>query len=149
MNIKDLDTTPNRLVLGAIVISIIFIMIMHICKEQIQNILQTQLYTIKEVVIDLWSVTHFFIYAFFGFVKPGYPMSFFAMGSVFEIFEDGLASDETTQMVNCKKKSLLSNIMCNGVQDSYWYGKIDDIFVNLLGYVTGQAIRTTCYPNII
>jgi len=39
--------------------------------------------------------------------------------------------------------------MCNGFQDSYWYGKLDDIFINLLGYVTGQAIRTTCYPDII
>ena len=82
-----------------------------------------------------------------------YPLAFFTAGVFFEIFEDGMASDETTQLVNCtykkERNSVIGGIMCNGVQDGYWYGKVDDIFMNLLGYVVGQAIRTTCYPNII
>ena len=146
-------TIANKLILGAMIASIIFIMIGHIYREQVQARLKTPLYTAKEVILDWWSVSHFLLFAFFGFVKPGYPLAFFTAGVFFEIFEDGMASDETTQLVNCTHKkernSVIGGILCNGVQDGCWYGKVDDIFMNLLGYVVGQAIRTTCYPNII
>ena len=141
----------DKLVIGAMVISILFIMIGHEFRDQIQSLLKRPIYKLKEVVFDWWSVSHFLLFAFFGFVKPNYPFSFFAAGILFEVFEDGMASDESTQLVNCpeKKNSFIGRIMCNGQQDSYWYGKLDDIFMNLTGYVFGQAIRTTFLPNLI
>lgn len=146
-----IDTLQHRLLLGAFVVSIIFIIVGHIYQEQVQARLKTPLYTANQVILDWWSVSHFLLFAFFGFVKPGYPLSFFTMGVLFEVFEDGMASDATTQSINCtkNKKSIIGGVMCNGFQDSYWYGKIDDIFMNLIGYVTGQAIRTTFYPDLI
>ena len=68
-------------------------------------------------------------------------------GVCFEIFEDSLASDENTQLVKCPTKG--ANIMCNGVQDGFWYGKADDLFSNIVGYIIGNAVRTTFYPNLI
>ena len=141
----------DKLVIGAFIVSILFIIIGHEFRDKIQEKLKHPLYKLKEVVFDWWSVTHFMLFAFFGFIKPNYPFSFFAAGILFEVFEDGMASDESTQLVNCpkEKNSLIGKIMCNGVQDSYWYGKLDDIFMNLTGYVFGQAIRTTWFPNLI
>ena len=142
---------PNQLVIGATIVAIIFIMIGHVYHEQIQSRLKIPLVSIEKVNIDLWSVTHLMLFAFFGFVKPGYPLSFFTCGVIFEVFEDLMASNKTTQMFDCvtKKESLIGNFVCNGYDDSYWYGKIDDIFINLLGYVIGQSIRTTYYTNIL
>lgn len=145
MNLSD------KLVIGAAVVSLIFIIIGHAYRDKIQALLQRPIYTVKEFNIDWWSVSHFMLFAFFGFVKPGYPLSFFTMGVVFEIFEDGMSSDATTQLHDCQieKESVIGSLMCNGHQDSYWYSKLDDIFINLLGYVCGQALRTTYYPNLI
>jgi len=86
----------------------------------------------------------------FGFLKPGYSLTFFTMGVIFEVFEYGLSSDKNTQLVNCidNKKNILSKILCRGIEDSYWYAKIDDIAVNLIGYIVGQAIRTTFFKNL-
>jgi len=149
IDIKYIDANANKLIVGAMVVSFIFIMIVHIYKEQIQDLFLTPLYANQFFTLDWWSVMHFVLYAFFGFVKPGYTGSFFALGVMFEIFEDGMASDATTKLMNCNSKkvknSITGKIFCNKKQDSYWYGKLDDVFINLLGYVTGQCIRQTFY----
>lgn len=144
------DSLANRIVLGATIISIIFIMVGHIYRDQVQNLLKNPLYKVDEFFIDWWSVSHFLLFSLFGFVKPGYPFTSFICGIAFEVFEDSMASDETTQIVDCisNKKSVIGGIMCNGYEDSYWYAKLDDIFINLLGYIVGQAIRTTFYPDL-
>ena len=143
--------TPNQLVIGAAVLAIIFIMIGHVYREEVQSKLKTPLATVDKFNLDWWSVSHFMLFAFFGFVKPSYPLTAFTIGAVFEVFEDGLSSNDNTQLVDCSKSSttVIHNIMCRGYKDSYWYAKIDDIFMNLIGYVFGQAIRTTFYPNIL
>lgn len=149
IDIKYIDANVNKLIVSAMVVSIIFIMIGHIYKEQMQNLLLKPLYTVPSFDLDWWSVTHFLLYAFFGFVKPDYAFTFFTLGVMFEVFEDIMSSDINTKLVNCRikkvRKSIIGKICCNGMQDSYWYSKIDDIFINLLGYVTGQGIRRTFY----
>ena len=142
---------PNKLVVGAIIVSLIFIIVGHFYRDQIQSRLKQPLMHVKEFDLDWWSVTHFMLFAFFGFVKPGYPLSFFTIGALFEVFEDGCASDANTQLVDCvggNKSGLACGVMCNGFSDSYWYGKFDDIFANLLGYVVGQALRYAFGPPV-
>ena len=136
---------PRNLVLGAIVVSLLFVMTGNIYKNSFQNILKKPLLHINAFHLDWWSVSHFLLYLFFGFVMPGYPLSFFTMGVIFEIFEDAMANDESTKLVNCNTKApnLIHKIMCNGSKDSYWYSNVSDIAINLFGYVVGQAIRTT------
>jgi hypothetical protein len=134
----------NKLVLGALVVSFLFILVGHICKDAIQSVLKKEIVTLENVTFDCWSVLHFLLFAFIGFVKPNYPLSFFTLGCLFEIFEDCLSSDENTKLVLCPSKGI-KNIMCNGIQDGYWYGKADDIFSNLIGYIVGQSFRTSCF----
>jgi len=136
---------PQQLVLGATIVALLFIIVGHIFRDSIQSVLKQPLCKVESFNLDWWSVTHFMLFAFFGFVMPGYPLSFFSLGVLFEVFEDGMSSDETTQLVDCtgKKDKFIHTIMCNGFPDSYWYGKADDVVVNLLGYIVGQAIRTT------
>ena len=138
MEIKN----PNSYVITAIILSIVFIEIGHFYRDEIQSRLKTPLLHVKAFDIDWWSVSHFLLFAFFGFVKPHYALSFFVGGALFELFEDGMSSDKTTQTVTCdgNNDTLIKKIMCNGFEDSYWYGKIDDIAMNLIGYVVGQSI---------
>ncbi len=140
---------PNQLVCGIFLISLIFIMVGHVFREQVQNALKQKLFHVKAFDIDWWSVTHLLLYMLIGFIKPGFTLTFFVIGILFEVFEDMCASDSATQLLDCvnpaKKNSICGKIMCNGFDDSYWYGKFDDIFANLLGYVIGNSIRTTYF----
>lgn len=136
---------PHRIIIVSIIISLIFIIFGHFYHETVQAALKKPLVHVKSFDLDWWSVSHFLLFALFGFVKPGYALSFFALGTGFEVFEDMMSSDSTTQLWDCvgRKNHPCGKIFCNGIQDSYWYGKADDIAVNLIGYVTGQAIRTS------
>ena len=62
------------------------------------------------------------------------------------------ASDKNTKMINCldkkNKQHIIGKLLCNGIQDRYWYSKIDAIAINLFGYVAGQGLRNTFYPNL-
>lgn len=141
----------NKLVLGAFIVSMIFIMVGHIYRDQVQSVLKKEIITLEKVTFDYWSITHFLLFAFMGFIKPDYALSFFTIGCLFEIFEDFLSSNENTQLVNClsNPNQIKKHILCNGIQDGYWYGKADDVFSNLLGYVVGQAVRKTFFRSLI
>jgi hypothetical protein len=138
---------PDKLVVYAYTVSLLFIIVGHVYRDQIQAKFKQSFFTVKSFDVDYWSFTHVALFMFIGFVKPDHALTFFVLGVLFEIFEDGMASDEGTQSIDCKgvKKSISQKIMCNGVEDSYWYGKIDDIAFNLIGYTIGQAIRKTYF----
>ena len=132
-----INTLSNKLVVGAAVVAIIFVMIGHIYSEHVQKQLKVPILKLDEVVFDGWSALHFMLFAFFGFVKPGHPLTFFMLGAAFEVFEDGMASEKNTKFIH-------------GISygnDSYWYCKADDLFSNLIGYVIGQAMRTVHFAN--
>ena len=65
IDIKYIDANANKLIVGAMVVSFIFIMIGHIYKEQIQDLFLKPLYANQFFTLDWWSVTHFVLYAFF------------------------------------------------------------------------------------
>jgi hypothetical protein len=111
-------------------------------NNEIQDKLRTPLYSSENFIFNWWSLSHFLLFTFIGFIKPGYIGTFFTAGVLFEIFEDCMSSDDTTQLIDCKKEknSFCGNILCNGYNDSYWYSKSDDIIINLIGYITGQTM---------
>jgi hypothetical protein len=147
VTINYIDDNANRIIFALLIVSIIFIMVGHIFQQKIQAMLKTPIVTIESFDLDYWSVSHFMLFAAIGFIKPDHAFTFFSLGVLFEILEDGLSSSKTTKIINCTKNSdknsFIGSIMCSGYDDSYWYSKIDDIFINLLGYVTGQSIRKT------
>jgi hypothetical protein len=149
MDFTYLDYHANNILFAFFIISIIFIMIGHLFKDGIQTKLQVPLVHIEAFDLDLWSYIHFMLFAMIGFVKPDHAFTFFTVGVAFEIFEDCLSSNKTTKLINCtkssNKNSIIGSVMCNGYEDSYWYGKIDDIAINLMGYVAGNGFRRTFF----
>ena len=147
MGFQDLVTKhPHKLAAAMIVISIIFIMIGHIWHEEIQAKLKQPIVHVNAFDIDWWSISHFMLFGFLGFIYPNRHMSFLGLGVAWEVFEDMLSNDSQTQLWDCKRvgrRGLVGKLMCRGYEDAYWYGKIDDIAMNLLGFTLGSAIRTT------
>ena len=145
---KGIECHPHKIIVALIIISLLFIIFGHFYHETVQAALKQPIVHVNEFDLDWWSVSHFLLFACFGFIKPGYALSFFTLGAGFELFEDMMSSDPKTKLFDCvrKKKTLSGKVFCNGIQDSYWYSKVDDIAVNLIGYVTGQAVRQTLVP---
>ena len=128
------------------ILALLFIMCGHIYREKIQLAFKHEFVKLPATSFDWWSVSHAILFGLFGFLIPGWHLSFFAIGTGFEIIEDMLSGDATTQLTNCMAPNKKSNIMCMlSINDDYWYAKWDDIFVNLLGYTVGSSLRTTFF----
>jgi hypothetical protein len=132
------------------ILALLFIMFGHIYREQVQLALKHDFVKLPATTFDWWSISHAMLFGIIGFIIPNYHFTFFTIGAFFEIFEDMLSSDKSTQLVDCMNPhNKKSNIMCKfSINDDYWYGKWDDVFVNLFGYVVGSSIRSTCAPCV-
>lgn len=141
------DDHAFGIIVALIICSLIFIIIGHEYRDQVQTALKRDFVKLPSTTVDYWSVSHFLLFAVFGFIKPGYAFTFLVAGAGFEVVEDYLSSDSTTQLDNCSNKPYNNDgtrkTFCNGINTDYWYGKWDDVFWDITGYVTGQAIRTT------
>jgi hypothetical protein len=143
MNLEFLNRYRYAICVVLVIVALIFICFGHIYREQVQLALKREFFRFPECSIDYWSLSHFLLFGIFGFLIPEYPLSFFIIGTGFEVIEDGLSSDKTTQFVNCTDKNNKDNLMCKfSINDDYWYCNMTDPFVNLVGYITGSAIRT-------
>jgi hypothetical protein len=128
------------------VIALLFIMFGHVYRDQVQSALKQEFVKLPSTTFDWWSISHAVLFGIFGFLVPNYHFSFFLAGTSFEILEDMLSSDATTQLADCMSPDKNSKIMCKlSVNDDYWYAKWDDVFVNLFGYTVGSSVRTTFF----
>lgn len=126
------------------IVAISFIMMGHIYREQVQLALKQEFVKLPSTTFDWWSVSHALLFGIFGFLIPNRHLTFFTVGAGFEVFEDMLSSNKSTQLSNCMTKDRDSKLMCQfSIDDDYWYAKWDDVFVNLLGYTVGSALRTS------
>ena len=124
-----------------------FIVFGHKYRDDVQTVLKQDFVKLPATTFDWWSISHAVWFGLFGFIIPNRQMSFFALGTGFEIVEDMLSSDHSTQLDDCMAPNKEERIMCKfSINDDYWYAKWDDVFVNLLGYTIGSSIRTTLYP---
>jgi hypothetical protein len=144
-----LDKYAVAIVIILTIVSLIFICIGHIHRKEIQLAMKKEIVTLPSTTLDIWSVSHFLLFAIFGFIIPERPVLFTTIGAAFEFAEDCLSSDATTQLANCKNKNTKqSNPICwLSINDDYWYSNWSDIFVNSFGYIAGSAIRTTWFPQ--
>lgn len=133
----------NLYIILIIILSLIFIEYGHITGNN--KFCDKTVLKINSITIDIWAVAHFVSYFIFGILKPNKTGFFFIMGLIYEIFEDLIASDNNTILMDCKTKNKtgLKKIHCNGFSDSYWYAKFEDPIINLLGYVLGQWVNNT------
>ena len=90
--------------------------------------------------INRWAIIHFFLYTYLGFVFPNNPIRWFFIGVLFEIAEDYLDMDEDTKLYDCVKSK---GFWCNGFSKNYINMNPTDPWVNLMGYLVGQTLRTS------
>lgn len=139
-----IDSNKINIIIALCIIAILFIIVGHIYREQIQLVLKKEFVRFPSSSLDWWSVSHFVLFGIFGFLMPNYPLSFFTIGSIFELLEDYLSSDDSTQLCDCKTV-VKNKVWCNGIQDDYWYMNPTDPWVNLTGYIVGSAVRSTYF----
>ena len=139
-----MDIVTDSKFLLLCVLALVFIGVGHIFQGHIQEPLKKTLISIGYIRLDWWSVTHYLFFSILGYWYPNRFVFFLLFGIVWELTEDLLAKDSDTQLVDCEQKGRggFVDFWCNGYQDDYWYGKIDDVLMNMLGYVTGWGIHT-------
>jgi hypothetical protein len=126
------------------IVALVFIMIGHVYRERVQLALKKEFVKLPAVSVDWWTISHIGLYTIFGFLIPNKHSTFLAIGVLFELVEDMLSSNETTQLTDCTKLDNKNHPMCKlSINDGYWYAKWDDIFANVLGYTLGSSIKTT------
>ena len=144
--LKFLDENKITIAVLLCVISLIFIAFGHKYRDSVQKVLQKDFIKLPATNIDWWSISHLILYGILGFIIPNQHFTFFLLGSGFEIVEDMLSSNETTQLDNCNTPDKNEKIMCKmSIDNDYWYAKWDDIFINLLGYTVGSSARCTFF----
>ena len=128
---------PHATIVSYLVVAYAFILIGH--KFQvIQKCLQYVLFSpLPSVNVDIWSITHILLYLCIGFLKPNKALEFMFLGIGFEVFEDYMASNKVTQLVNCYQGKM--SFWCNNTDLlNYWYAGFTDVFFNMLGYTIGE-----------
>ena len=139
MVLSDFNIFVNKKFIIPIIIAIVFIIFGHYYPQNIQKPMINNKVVID---IDIWSLTHFILFMYFGIIFPNKLFLFFMIGILWELFEDYLSKKSTTQMADCKGNP--RQFWCKGYEDGYWYGKMDDIFVNTFGYLLGTYISIYC-----
>lgn len=142
--LKWLDDNWMLIIIVLIIVALVFICIGHIYRDAIQLAMKKDFLKLPATTVDWWSISHMVLFGLFGFIKPGYPLAALLAGAGFEVLEDYLSSDNTTQIVDCSithDEDGVRKFFCNGINTDYWYAKWDDVFWDILGYVVGQSIR--------
>lgn len=110
-------------------------------RAPVQGSMKTPLFTVWGIEIDIWSLSHILLYIYFGYFFPAYFMEFLFIGILWELFESTYCKGEVRRFVGCEGKN---NRFCNALERNrdcmYWYGKIDDIGMNMIGFVIGAVI---------
>lgn len=122
-----------------VIISFVLIMLIFLSKP-IQNKMKTNLFVIFGAELDFWSVSHFLLYIYFGYSFPEFFLEFLIIGCIWELIEITFSKDFFMKLIN-GNNGAISNKITNHVKESnYWYGKVDDIFVNMSGFLVGMFL---------
>jgi len=141
--ISEYKTLSDKKVILPIIIAIVFIIYGHYYPDDIQKPMIDKKINID---FDLWSLTHFVLFFYFGLIYPKKLTLFFIIGVIWELIEDYLAKNESTKLVDCNVHK--DSFWCNGFNDGYWYGKLDDVIVNCYGFLLGSYIASSKKLNL-
>lgn len=89
---------------------------------------------------DVWSVTHVLLFFLFGLLYPNKHILFLMLGIGWELTETYLGKYKIT--VNDISFLLRNDIsIAEHNNESYWYGRTEDIGFNMIGYIVGDTLR--------
>jgi len=125
----------------------VLIVIGYLGNNLILDKMRIPLLKIGDTEFDIWSLSHVLLYVYFGYYFPEFFVEFLIIGTMWEIFESTFCSKQFMQVFNCStidKSKSSSNIVCQMINKvdncGYWYGKLEDIPLNMLGFVIGAYI---------
>ena len=85
-------------------------------------------------VIDKWYLTHLLFYGMMGYLYPDILHLSMTMGFLWEAFEFYLGYYKPKWFFNCYNTKHNSS--------GCWYGRVSDIFVNYIGFITGSNLKS-------
>jgi hypothetical protein len=101
--------------------------------------------------LDGWSLTHLFFWFGIGFIYPDHYMQCLIISMLWEGFETVLGTTKIQlsgvrlQLIGATDENGYP-IDCTDAEDAFWYGRISDIGVNLLGMAMGSKIGRWIWP---
>ena len=141
-NLIDIIKNPDFYIVIIIILS--FIIICNIFKKSLHGKLKTTLFIFCGIEVDAWALSHVLLYTYFGYMFPDYFVEFLILGILWELTEITLCNETLEKIVGCVGKK---NSFCNGLRIfnscDYWYGKIEDIPINMIGFLIGAYFSTS------
>lgn len=142
-NFKDIFTSPYFYI-PIIICLVVIIMISQI--KPIQAAMKHKIIEFAGIRMDIWSISHILLYMYFGYVFPDYFAEFFIIGIIWELFESSFHRDTFDKLIGCHNSvSQICEFISKIKPYDFWYGKCDDIIMNMLGFTIGVIIKkSTC-----
>lgn len=141
-NFKHILTSINFYV--PLIIGIVIIFIGSLYQKKLQKYMNSVLFSIGGIDVDFWSISHVVLYIYFGYFFPEYFVEFLIIGALWEVFESTFCKNSLQKIFGCNSTS--TNKICNTLSKltscDYWYGKLDDIAMNMIGFVIGAWLST-------
>ena len=91
--------------------------------------------------LDGWSITHFGYHMLIGYTFPNMFIEAMILGIIWELWEQYYGKNAGKTLIgiaNCK----LGTDSTDSNEDNWWFGRVSDIIMNLLGFMLGQYIKT-------
>ena len=88
--------------------------------------------------LDGWSITHFAFFALLGYLYPDTFWLSMGLGISWEAFEHILGKNRPAILGgfgDCVTTD-------PGIQGSWWFGRVSDILMNLIGFIFGAWLRS-------
>lgn len=126
-NLVYILTSPAFLV-PTILVFIVIIVIWTL-KDSFHTHMQTIVFTICDIQVSFWSISHILLYIYYGFMFPDYFIEFLIIGLGWEAFEFLMGKVKMSELIQG----------CEGAtcKEHYWYGQAADPAMNCLGFLIG------------
>jgi hypothetical protein len=100
---------------------------------------------IPNTSIDGWSFAHFSFYMLIGYKFPNTFVLTLILGILWELFETYIGIYKPKIFKNwgfCEGKVMLSDSNeTKGIKKKWWYGKISDPIINIIGFIVGSLLH--------
>lgn len=141
-NIWNIIKSPKFYI--PVILIILIILIGSSYNRLIHNRMSYTFFKFHGLELDVWSLSHVLLYTYFGYNFPQYFVEFLILGSLWEVVESVFCKDIFSKILGCNSENYNSNFVCrsmiNNQNCTYWYGKVDDIALNMIGFVIGVYI---------
>jgi hypothetical protein len=91
--------------------------------------------------LDWWSVSHLLFFGLLGVLYPGKHLQFLVVGALWEVIESAAGSPKSPLA-----KWMGQNMENNQAASGYWYGRLSDVLMDMVGYTVGSAWAARYWP---